>query len=306
MNHESSNSGFGSKTWDGSNRLVNKDGSFNVIKTGREIADRFSLYHWFLNMTWSKFCLIVIIGYLVINCLFAGLYLLAGFENLQGTVFTTPSQKFLSALYFSAQTFTTVGYGRVNPIGHLSNAIACIEALIGLMAFALMTGLIYGRFSKPKAEIMFSDTALISPYEEGLKAFMFRMANSRDSQMSDVSVKLMLARNESIDGRIKKRFYPLKLELDRIFFFATTWTVVHPIDSTSPFFNKKAIDLEREDFEILIQVEGYDDTFSQDINDRTSYKWYELEWEAKFESIVEVGNGKPIVKLEDLSKTYRI
>ncbi|MCI5058614.1 MAG: ion channel [Flavobacteriales bacterium] len=306
MSKASSNTGFGTRARANGARLVNKDGSFNVHKTGRKFAERFNLYHWFLNMSWPKFVLVIFTGYVIINFVFACLYMAAGFESLQGTVMRTPVQKFLSAMYFSAQTFTTVGYGRVNPVGHASNIIAGCEALIGLMGFAIMTGLIYGRFSRPRAKVMFSASAIFAPYRE-ITGLMFRMANGRDSQMSDVSVTVIVAMNEEKDGKTIKRFYPLKLEIDKIFFFATTWTVVHPILDDSPLKGLKEADLEDRDIEILVQVSGYDDTFAQIVNDRTSYKWHEIEWNVKFKPIFTTNNqGEPMVKLEELSKTYQV
>src|SRR6185437_84976 len=167
--------GLGTRTTGRGERMINQDGSFNVERRGLSYFEEKGIYHWVIAMPWSRFMLLLFGGYIVINLVFASLYMAAGLQNLDGMKAVSSGGKFLEAFFFSAQTFTTVGYGRLNPVGVLSNIIASTESLCGLMALALATGILYGRFSRPSAKILFSHNAIIAPYQD-MTAFMFRIA----------------------------------------------------------------------------------------------------------------------------------
>src|SRR5258706_6953387 len=163
---DNNDTGFGCSTTDVGGRFINKDGSFNIRKQGVAIWDRFSIFHTMLNMPRWKFITIVITFYFAVNLLFTCVYMLIGPEEFNGLIAQTWWQKFKEIYFFSTETFTTVGYGRVNPVGDGANLVASIEAISGFLSLAIVTGLLYGRFSKPQAFLVFSDLALISPYKD--------------------------------------------------------------------------------------------------------------------------------------------
>jgi inward rectifier potassium channel len=159
--------------------------------------------------------------------------------------------------------------------------VAALEATTGLMVFAIATGLLYGRFSRPTARIVYSDHALISPYQDGT-SLQFRITNARSNVVMDLEARVLLMTVDTVDGQLKRDFFDLPLERRRVYFFPLTWTVVHPIDSASPLFGKTPEDLARTSAEILILLQGFDDTFSQVVHSRYSYRHDEFAWGAKF------------------------
>lgn len=274
--------GFGKQIVDETTRLVNPDGSFNVRRVNQSFYGWLNPYHRFITTTWGHFMLVVMAGFIVANFLFAGLYVALGVENLQGADQSSAWTRFYDAYFFSAQTLTTVGYGRIAPTGFWMSFAAAIESTMGLMAFALATGLLYGRFSRPEAKILFSEKALVSPYLD-TTALMFRIVNERANQLIEISVEVALSLLEDLpDGTRTRKYYGIPLERNRVSFFPLNWTLVHPITETSPIFGKTEQDLLRADAEFLILVRATEDTFSQNVYARSSYRASEIEWGAKF------------------------
>jgi inward rectifier potassium channel len=262
-------------------RAINRDGTFNVRRRGVNWRD-FHPYLHLINMSWPGFIAMALASYLALNIIFACLYWLAGPEQLHGADAPSQTMHFLNVFFFSAQTLTTVGYGGITPHGLASNIIAAIEAMFGVFGFALGTGLLFGRFSRPSAKIGFSENALIAPYQE-ITSLQFRLVNRRPNQLTEVEARVMLMTVERCDsGTLNRNFDVLTLERPGIFFFPLTWTVVHPITPDSPLFGKTKEDLERLQAELLILVKGYDDTFSQVVNARYSYRYDEILWNARF------------------------
>src|SRR5437588_7072587 len=179
--------GFGSVVSETRNiRLLNRDGSFNVTRKGLGYWESLSLYHSMLTMGWTKFFSLLLVGYLVVNLLFAGAYIACGPTALSGE---SGVQGFLQAFFFSIDTFATIGYGNVAPIGMAANVIVAVESFIGLLALALATGILFARFSRPTAKIIFSRNAVIAPYKN-MTAFMFRITNARKNQLIEVEAKV--------------------------------------------------------------------------------------------------------------------
>ncbi len=298
--------GFGTKVADQSERFINKDGSFNVERKGIPFFRSQTMYSWLIKSSWPTFIGIIFLIYVVLNALFAIAYLINGIEYLHGVRGNTFIENYLEAFFFSVQTFTTVGYGRVSPIGFGANSIAAFESLIGLLSFALATGLLFAKFSRPVAKIIYSKKAVIAPYR-GITGFMFRMANQLNNQLIELEVSVSISFNQFEDGKAVRKFYELSLERNQVQFFPLSWTIVHPIDEQSPLYNYTKEDLIKSDAEFLILLKGFDDTFSQIVHSRSSYKYYEVEWEAKFNSIFSRnGNGRIRIQLDQIHDIEKI
>jgi inward rectifier potassium channel len=281
---EFSDLGFGLKVSSQKRRLINKDGSFNVERRGLPFFQSLSFYHSLVEMTWLKFNGLVVLSYIVINFLFASIYMLIGINHLGGITGTTFWGQFLDAYFFSGQTITTVGYGVIHPIGFWASTVSLIESMAGLLGFALATGLLYGRFSRPNAKILYSKRAVVAPYK-GITAFEFRIANARKNQLIDVDIVVILSMKVSESGQTLRRFFELPLERKVINFFPLTWTIVHPITEDSPMYGITFDELKEAGAEFLILIKAFDDTFSQSVHSRSSYTIDELTWGAKFKNL---------------------
>lgn len=277
--------GFGQKVaGESQRRLLNRDGSFNVARTGLNPFSSFSLYHSLLRITWPRFFGFVVVSYLIANSIFAGAYMLCGPDALMVPENLQIGNRFWEAFFFSVHTMATIGYGNITPVGIAANLIVTIEALFGLLGFALVTGILFSRFSRPTAKILFSDKAIIAPYR-GINALEFRITNGRCNEIIELNATVMYSQFEDVGGRRLRRFYPLRLERERVAFFTLSWTLVHPIDEHSPLFGKTERDLQSADAEILVLLTGIDETFSQTVHTRSSYKNDEIVWRAKFGDI---------------------
>jgi inward rectifier potassium channel len=274
--------GFGTELARGARRrLVNHDGSFNVVREGLSPFSSLSLYHWLLTISWPKFLGFVAVAYVAVNMLFAGAFLLCGPGALQSVSGTFTNESFYRAFFFSVDSFATIGYGNIIPVGVAANSLVTVEAFLNILGIALATGVIFSRFSRPSAKIIYSRNAIVAPYQD-TTALEFRIANGRSSQLIDVQVQVILTKMESVDGTKVRKFYDLELERERVVFFALSWTVVHPIDAKSPMWNSTRQDLLDSDAEILILLSGTDETISQTVHSRSSYKADEIVWGARF------------------------
>jgi inward rectifier potassium channel len=204
---------------------------------------------------------------------------------------------FARAFFFSVETFSTIGYGTIAPVGFAANVVVTVEALAGLLWLALATGLLFARFSRPTAKIMFSRTAVIAPYR-GIQAFEFRIANLRRSQLIEVQATVMFTRFEEHGGRPVRRYYQLPLERSAVVFFPLSWTIVHPIDEASPLKGLTRDDMRRSDAEFLVLLSGVEETFAQRVHARSSYRWDEVVWGAKFSDILHHPRGDETVTLD--------
>ena len=296
------NTGFGINASDYGGRFVNKDGQPNIEIRGVGFLQRISWYHTMLSLSRWKFLLIIFSFYIIINFIFAGIYYVIGVEYLNGIVSESEWGKFGSAYFFSAQTFTTVGYGHISPEGLLTSSIAAGEALVGLLSFAIATGLFYGRFSKPKAYLKFSQNAIIAPYRD-ITALMLRIAPYKNTTLTDAEAKLTLGMTIEENGKMVNKFFPLGLEFDKANALTLNWTIVHPITEDSPLYNFRAEDYANTNGEILIFIKAFDDMFSNNVVDRSSYTLREVVVGAKFVPMYHrnsTGN-KTILDLEKLN-----
>jgi inward rectifier potassium channel len=297
--------GFGTSTTNVGGRFVNKDGSFNMRKEGLPIWERFSIFHKMLTMPRWKFIFIIILFYLSVNLGFSLLYYLIGPHEFQGMIAHTPWQEFKEIYFFSTETFTTVGYGRVNPVGDLANFVASIEAISGFLSLAIFTGLMYGRFSRPESFLMFSDIALISPYLDDKTALMFRFVSYKDNHvLTDVEVKVTMGLQLNENGKAVYKYYSLDLERQRVDSLPMNFTVVHPIDENSPLYGFGPADMKNADLEIYVLIRGFDDVYSNMVLQRTSYTYDEIQFNARFVPMYKESDDKntTIVELHKLNE----
>jgi len=232
-------------------------------------------------MSWPRLLGVVTISYLIANLLFAAGYLLCGPRALAGSTAQGLGERLLESFFFSVQTLSTIGYGVLSPRGLAANVLVTVEAIVGLMILAISTGIFFVRFARPRAKIIFSRNAVIAPYQ-GITTFEFRIANERKSQLTQVEATIVLSRRVMLDGKSSRKFHPLKLERRKIMFMPLHWVVVHPIDEESPLHGVTQEEFDNCDAEFLILLTAYDETFSQTVHVRSSYKGTEVRWGARF------------------------
>ena len=296
------NTGFGANAADYGGRFVNKNGQPNIEKQGVNFFERISWFHSMLAIPRWKFFFLIFAFYILVNVVFACIYYFISVKHLSGMNTGTELEKFGEAFFFSAQTFTTVGYGRISPSGFITSAIAAFEALIGLLSFALATGLLYGRFSKPIAHIKFSVNAIIAPYKE-ITALMLRIAPFKNISLTDAEAKLTLGMIVLENDKKVNKFFPLQLELDKISSLTLSWTIVHPITEDSPLFGFVQEDFENMQGEFIVFVKAFDDMFSNTVLARSSYTFKEIITGVKFIPMYYRNNeaNKTILDLEKLN-----
>ncbi|MUV03261.1 Inward rectifier potassium channel Irk [Flavobacterium rakeshii] len=299
-----SNTGFSSNPSSYGGRFINKDGTANIEKRGISFLNRISWYHMMLNMSGWKFIAVLFTFYAGINFIFASLYYIIGLEYLDG-VGNIGSEwaKFGKAYFFSAQTFTTVGYGHISPNGFFTSALAATEALTGLLSFAIATGLFYGRFSRPKAFLRFSQNALITPYKN-INALMVRLAPFKNTNLIDAEARMTMGMSVNENGIMVTKFYTLNLELQKINSLTLSWTLVHPIDENSPFYGFTKDDFAGAEGEIIVYIKTFDDLFSSTVATTTSYLFDEIVYGAKFEIMYNENddNTTTVLHLDKINK----
>jgi len=261
-------------------RVINKDGSFNVQRRGGNWHDVHP-YLGLINMGWTRFMALLFLGYLVVNTLFALGYFLLGPDELLGARAATEGGRFFNCFFFSAHTLSTVGYGSISPKGMGANILASFESLVGVLGFAVATGLLFGRVSRPSAKIGFSPNILMSPYQE-TTSLQFRVVNRRANDLMEIEARVLLMTVDQTGGESRRTYQQLRLEREQVLFLPLTWTVVHPIDRESPLWGQTAADLERSQAEVMVLIKAYDDTFSQTVFSRYSYRHDEVIWNQRF------------------------
>jgi inward rectifier potassium channel len=272
--------GFGYNSKQNAQDIINDDGSSNVAHINRK-KNVNDLYSYFIDISWFHFFLLIILAYSVLNVFFGLIYVSIGIEQItkpKGTFF----QDFLNGFFFSAQTLTTVGYGSIAPKGISANFIAAFEAMIGLLSFSFITGLLYGRFSKPKANIKFSDNIILREFKNE-RAIMFRLMNSRKTVMIEPELKVTLSITKKDEkGVFKRDFFTLSLERNKIMYLPTIWTVVHQIDENSPLFKYSNKEIEKLDAFLYILVNYHEESFAQQVYQIYSYDFDKLELDVKY------------------------
>jgi inward rectifier potassium channel len=279
-------------------RLLNRNGTFNVVRGGLAFVDTLAP-HYLLSISWSKFISLALAGYLILNIAFAALFLALGPAALNGTdASLTAAQRFNQAFFFSIETFVTISYGQLAPNGTAANILAETVALVGTMYHAIVTGLLFARFVRPRPGIVFSEHAVIAPYGDG-QAFELRVANARNSEILELQAQVIFSSfGPNSRGDISRQFVPLPLERNSVVLFPLTWTIVHPIDQSSPFYGKAREDLERVNAEVLVMLSGIDEAFEQTVHARSSYLPEEILWNARFKSIFLTPEGDAPISID--------
>jgi inward rectifier potassium channel len=262
-------------------RMVNRDGGFNVVRNGVSNSHWRDPYHLLLTLSWYKFFALVSFGYLLANTLFALAYLIGGngIENAR-------AGNFFDAFFFSVQTMASIGYGAMYPKTLYANILVTIESLLGLMGLAMGTGIMFARFSLPKARVMFSNVAVISPYNN-VPTLMFRVANERQNWILEAQIRLTLARSEiTKEGDVMRRFYDLPLVRSHSPLFALSWTVMHEINENSFLYGVTPQDMIDDEMELVVTLTGIDETVSQNIHARHSFIAGEIFYNMRFVDIL--------------------
>jgi inward rectifier potassium channel len=251
----------------------------------RRIAARRSgaadLYHRLLTISWPGFFAVIAVTYVLFNIIFGTLYLLQ-----PGAVANAHPGSFADAFFFSVQTMATIGYGDMHPATLYANLVVSVEVLLGMTGLALATGLMFARFSRPTARVIFSRKAVIAPYN-GVPTLMFRAANQRRNQILEAQISVAMLRNETTaEGKVMRRFYDLALARSRTPMFSLTWTVMHTLDEKSPFYRCTSQTLEESEAELVITLIGIDETFAQTIHARHTYGGADIVWNHRFADIL--------------------
>ncbi|MBQ0734057.1 ion channel [Aquimarina celericrescens] len=294
--------GIGISSNERAKRFIDPDGSFNIKHINRPSSLSES-YEYLISIPWSKFFLWVLLGYVLINTLFGIIYLAIGISGITkptGSIFLD----FLNAFFFSAQTITTVGYGRMAPKGMLLGVISSFEALIGLLSFSFVTGLLYGRFSKPKANIQFSKSIILRKHN-GIDCIMFRLMSRSTNIMIRPRIEATLSLSQKgNDEKYINNFYNLKLEQSSITYLPTTWTIVHAVDDSSPLKDFDRPELSQLHGEVLLLISYYDESFAQEVHQAHSYILKNIRHDEKFiPAFYYDDNGYTILDHNKLDKT---
>lgn len=300
MANEIKDPGIGTKIDEKVRRMINADGSYNVIKKGSAKGIR-DIFKYLVEISWTWFFTILFVGYIIFNLIFSLIYTYFGPENILG-LDPENGSVFFQTFFFSIQTFTTVGYGTLAPLGIATQIVASIEAFVGFLSFSLATGLLYGRFSRPRSKIKFADNFVFSKYEQG-HSFKFKLTNLRDVVLQDVEAKIITMFNKKNEnGQLVRTYYELPITLPKIDIMALTWTLVHKIDEESPFWNKSKEEIISQHPEFLIFVNGFDEIYSERTRARKSYVVKDILWNKNFTTnFKSLENGKLLMDVRDLN-----
>ncbi len=247
-------------------RAIRRDGTLNVTPPrGVSLKD---LYHDLLRVSWAAFALLFVGFYALVNALFGWIYFLLPQDQFDGFIHLDGLQRFLESFFFSVQTFGTIGYGKVSPIGVAANFVVTAESCVGIFIVALMTGLIFARFAKPNSKIIFSDKAMIRSYD-GVPCLMFRIANERQNHITEARVRVSLLIDDPVHHF--RSFKELTLEHETSPIFSLSWTICHDITETSPFYGLTREQLIARNAEWVVTFSGTDTTLSQKLYAKYSY-----------------------------------
>lgn len=267
-------------------RFITPEGRPAVVPLGLRKRWFGDLYHLWLRASWTRAIAATALAYAGLVAAFALLYLgVGGVENMP--------RSFWPAFFFSSQTLSTVGYGNMAPASAAANAVSFLESFVGLIATAMITGLMFAKFARPTSRVLWSRVAVVAP-QDGVRSLMFRAANERGNQVVEAQLRLALVRQETtVEGDRVRRVHDLPLVRAQSAVFALTWTAIHRLDPSSKLYGLTAEDLRAQGAEIIASLTGLDETFSQTIHSRHSWSWNEIVWDSRFADIIgELPDGK--------------
>ncbi len=281
-------------------RLMSRDGSFRVERLGESSGLREG-FAGLVSMSWGRLLLTMVLAYGIMNLIFGSLYMLIGVENIGNADMGSLASKWLSALGMSVQTLTTVGYGSLYPMSAVAWVIAALEGVFGILGFSLISAVLYARFARPKANLVYSHHGLIAPYKDGW-SFQIRLANRRSTLLVDVEARILLVMADVDDQGERLNYYNLPLQLDRVTFLPLSWTIVHPITPESPLAGLSAEDLKDRRAEFLVILKGLDEGYMGSVFTRHSVRYDELIWGARYVRAFSVKDGATLLDLNKLSE----
>jgi inward rectifier potassium channel len=252
-----------------------RSGNIEFHKINAEKTDLRDAYHWTLTLNWRQFAAFILVIYIGINLVFSTFYYL-------GRPCIAGMNSFSDAFFFSVETLATVGYGHFYPDTLYGHIVSTAEIMAGMFGLAVTTGLIFVRFSRPTARIVFSRTLVVSPFD-GQPALMMRVANLRHQAMAEAEFRVMLIRNELVrEGEEMRRFYPLPLQFDRLITFPVALTIRHVIDEKSPLHGMTAEDLQKSDTRILASIVCIDTVIPAPVQSQHFYTWRDIHFGRRF------------------------
>jgi inward rectifier potassium channel len=278
-------------------RFLMRDGKPTARKFGLGAQNAEKLYLRALQASWLTFFAWTVGLVLFVNGVFALAYTALGENAIVADAEVGIDDPFLRAFVFSVSVFTTNGTSALHASGTTANWLVVVESLFGPITLVIAGGLLLARLIRPRAQLRFSESAVIAPYEDG-RAFMFRMVNVLPSELSNVAVTVNLSRFETLNGVRERNFHTLSLERTSVAFFPLHWTVVHPIVEGSPLFGVTPESLRESEAEFVILVTAHEDTFSTQVSVRTSYLWDEVSWDVKFASIFSAAGGDGVIAID--------
>jgi inward rectifier potassium channel len=272
-----------------------------VVK-GQDKGRFMDFYHNILTASWPLFFAQLAAAFIVVNLIFAMLYVID-----RGGIVNARAGSFQDAFFFSVQTLGTLGYGAMAPRTLYTNLLVTAESFTGILTIALFTGIIFARFSRPFARVVFSKVAVVTPFD-GVPTLMFRAANQRGEAIIDASVMVNLARQHTtVEGITMRRFQELKLTRSNSSLFALSWTIMHPIDQDSPLYGLTPEDMDAADMEIVIMLNGLDEILADRIYARHAYWADEIVWNRRFVDVISVTpGGTRMVDLTQFHDTIEI
>ncbi|MEH1842462.1 MAG: ion channel [Nostoc sp.] len=261
-------------------RIKVRDGKFEIMGMGAWHSYWRDPYHLLLTIPWTGFLILICTFYVTINALFALAYLIGG-----DCIANARPGSFLDVFFFSVQTLASIGYGAMYPKTTYANIIVTIEAMIGLVGIAVMTGLAFARFSRPTARVLFSRVAVITPHN-AMPTLIFRSANQRRNTILEAQMRVYLMRDDvTSEGQFMRRFYDLQLVSNQTPSFTLSWSIMHVIDEFSPLYGMTPESLTQTNTTMIVSLSGIDETVAQVVHARHTYGANEILWNNRFVDI---------------------
>ncbi len=262
------------------------DGQLQFVRRGLRARPWDDLYHLILQTSWTGFFCLMVFGYTLTNLFFAALYWIGG-----DCINASDPDSFLETFSFSVQILSTIGYGGLSPTTPWAHGVMFVESFVGLIAVALVSGICFAKFAKPRARVAFSEVAVIGQ-RNGRACLSLRIANERNSRIVGARVRLYALLDEITDeGEHMRRFYPMRLERDQTPLFVLSWTVMHFLDGDSPLAGLTEHDAPARMVALVATLTGMDESFVHDVHAQAYYAPDSLRFDSRFADILENDEG---------------